>query len=183
LGICLLLGLLIGTAMPDVIGFDINTQWRFFVWRENLFAALKSGLLGVGFGTPYFQLSPGNVFEAYRLTQYAEFTQYALGSPTDLLYIRGQHSSLVNAFYRMGLVGGGLFITFNVAVVVVLIKALRRAASGVAAVIAAASAIFVVEASQIAMHVGIESPRYLAVFALAVGLARGASQLATRRDV
>jgi hypothetical protein len=177
---CLAIGLLAGTAMPGLLGFDINTQWRFFVWRENLFTALQSGLLGVGFGPPYFPLSLGNVAEAYRLTQYAEFTQYALGSPIDLLYIRGQHSSLVNAFYRMGLLGGGLLIAFIAAVLVLAVRAARRA-SEMGSIAAAAGAIFLIEATQIAMHVGIESPRYLACFALATGLARGAAQLAARR--
>lgn len=173
--------LLIGIAAPELLGFDINTQWRFYVWRENLVAALKTGLLGIGFGTPYFPLSPANITEAYNLTRFAEFTQYALGSPVDLLYIRGQHSSIVNAFYRMGLLGGGLLVAFNIAVVVLLVKALRRAERDFRPAIAAAGAVFVVEACQIAMHVGLESPRYLAVYALAVGLARAASQLALAR--
>jgi hypothetical protein len=182
LAICLFTVLLVGTAAPELVGFDINTQWRFFVWRENLFTALNTGLLGVGFGTPYFPLSPGNITEAYNLTRFAEFTQYALGSPIDLLYIRGQHSSIVNAFYRMGLLGGGLLLAFNFAVVVLVVKALRRAERDFRPAIAAAGAIFVVEACQITMHVGLESPRYLAVYALVVGFARAASQLALTKN-
>jgi hypothetical protein len=182
LGAGLFLVLIVGTLAPEVLGFDVNTQWRFLVWRENLFSALQTGLLGVGFGTPYFPLTSGNIAEAYRLAKYAEFTQYALGNPTDLLYIRGQHSSFVNAFYRMGLAGGGLLIAFNFAVLVLLVKAIRRASADFAPIIAAVGAIFLVENCQIAMHVGLESPRYLAAYALAVGLARAAAQLALRRD-
>jgi hypothetical protein len=182
LGGALVVGLMAGSLLPDVIGFDLNTQWRFLVWRENLFAALNSGSLGVGFGTPYNELSPGNIAEAYRLTKFAEFTQYAMSSPIDILYIRGQHSSFVNAFYRMGLLGGGLLIAFNLAVLTMLVKAMRRGAAECRPLVAAAGAVFVIEASQVGMHVGLESPRYYAVYALAVGLARAASQLALRRN-
>lgn len=182
LGAALVIGLMAGSLLPDLIGFDLNTQWRFLVWRENLFAALNSGSLGVGFGTPYNELSPGNIAEAYRLTKFAEFTHYAMSSPIDILYIRGQHSSFVNAFYRMGLLGGGLLIAFNLAVLTMLVKAMRRGAAEFRPFVAAAGAVFVVEASQIGMHVGLESPRYYAVYALAVGLARASSQLALRRD-
>jgi hypothetical protein len=180
LGTALVFGMIVGSLLPDVIGFDINTQWRFLVWRENLFAALESGLLGVGFGTPYYELSAGNIAEAYRLSHFAEFTQYQLSSPIDILYIRGQHSSFVNAFYRMGLLGGALLVAFNVAVLVLLIKAAWRGAREYGHLVAAGGAIFVVESSQIAMHVGIESPRYFAAYALAIGLARAASNLASR---
>jgi hypothetical protein len=182
LGGALVLGLMAGSLLPDLIGFDVNTQWRFLVWRENLFAALSSGSLGVGFGTPYYELSSGNVAEAYRLTKFAEFTQYALSSPIDILYIRGQHSSFVNAFYRMGLLGGGLLIAFNVAVLILLARAMRAGAPEERPLLAAAGAVFIVEASQIGMHVGLESPRYYAAYALAVGLARAAAHLAQRRD-
>lgn len=180
LGAALVFGLIVGALLPDVIGFDLNTQWRFLVWRENLFAALDSGLLGVGFGTPYYELSAGNISEAYRLSHFAEFAQYQMSSPIDILYIRGQHSSFVNAFYRMGLAGGALLIAFNLAVLLLLIKAAKRGARHHGHLVAAAGAMFVVEASQIAMHVGLESPRYFAAYALAAGLARAASNLALR---
>ncbi|MGH7004116.1 MAG: hypothetical protein ACREIP_09220 [Alphaproteobacteria bacterium] len=176
----LALVMIAGVAAPRVIGLDINSQWRFFVWRENLFAALGSGSLGVGFGTPYYQLSAGNVADAFRLMNFAEFAQYKFSSPIDLLYIRGQHSSFVNAFYRMGLLGGGLLLAFNAAVVVVLLKALRGRANVFTRVAAGAGAIFLIEAVQLALHVGLESPRYLAVYALAVGLARAAAHLSRR---
>lgn len=169
-------------AGPDLLGFDLNTQWRFLVWRENLFGSLESGLLGVGYGTPYYQLSPGNISEAFRLTHFAEFTQYAYASPLDILYIRGQHSSFVNAIYRTGILGGAALIAFNVAVALVVWRAVRKRIDIDMLPVAAAGALFVVEASQIAMHVGIESPRYFTMYALAAGLARAAaSQAGTRR--
>jgi hypothetical protein len=134
--------LAIGTIAPSVLSFDLNTEWRFLVWRENLFASLNSGLLGVGFGTPYYALSVGNIAESYRLTQYAEFQGYAFSSPVDLLYIRAQHSSFVNAFYRMGILGGGLLLALNAAVLFQVVRYAVRSSGVDQRIVAAAGAIF-----------------------------------------
>ena len=178
LGTALVLGLAAGAAAPGLLGFDLNSQWRFLVWRENLFASLDSGLVGVGYGTPYYELSSGNIGEAFRLSHFSEFAQHALSSPMDILYVRGQHSSFVNAFYRTGILGGVALIAFNLAVLLVVMRAVGRGSREGALLAAAAGSIFVIEASQIAMHVGIESPRYFAMYALSVGLARAAAPAA-----
>jgi hypothetical protein len=172
--------LIAGALLPEILGLDINTHWRFLIWRENMLAALESGLIGVGYGTPYYELSPGNIGEAFRWAEFSEFRPYLLSSPIDILYIRAQHSSFVNAFYRTGVLGGGMLIAFTAAMIALVVGAMRRGDPAFRPLVAAGGAIFVIEASQIAMHVGIESPRYFAAFALAVGLARGAAYLSRR---
>jgi hypothetical protein len=72
--------------------------------------------------------------------------------------------------------GGGLLLAFNAAVLFQVIRYAVRSSGVDQRIVAAAGAIFVVEAVQIAVHVGLESPRYLAVYALSVGFARATSQ-------
>lgn len=180
LGGLLLLGLAVGALLPTVAGGDLNSQWRFMVWRENLFAAIESGFLGVGFGVPYFPISGANIAEAVRLTSTPAFAVYAQTSPIEILYVRGQHSSLVNAFYRTGLIGGVLLILFNLAVIATAMRAAARTVGKDCALYAAAGALFIIEMAQTAMHVGLESPRYFTWYMLAVCIVRGAVRAGTR---
>ncbi len=180
LGGLLLFGLAVGALLPTLAGGDLNSQWRFMVWRENLFAAIESGFVGVGFGVPYFPVSGANIAEAVRLTSTPAFAVYAQTSPIEILYVRGQHSSLVNAFYRTGLIGGLLLILFNLAVIATAMRAAARATGKDAALYAAAGALFIIELTQTAMHVGLESPRYFTWYMLAVCIVRGAVRAGTR---
>jgi hypothetical protein len=177
-GTALMCILVIGVVAPGLAAADLNTHWRFLVWRENLFTFFETSFLGVGFGTPYYSFSAGNIETAYMLAKTQEFAHHAQASPTDVLYYRAQHSSFVNAFYRMGLAGGMLLVAIAVALLVMVSKSANAKGSAYAWLAAAGGALFVVEASQVAMHVGLESPRYFCFFALAIGFARAVA----RRD-
>jgi hypothetical protein len=174
-GAALMCVLMIGVIAPHLAASDLNSHWRFVVWRENMFTLFESSFVGVGFGTPYYSLSPGNIETAYMLVKTSEFAGHAQSSTTDILYYRAQHSSFVNAFYRMGVAGGGLLIAFAAALLLLVAKAARSTNGSYAWLAAAGGALFVVEASQVGMHVGLESPRYFCFFALAVGFARAAA--------
>lgn len=170
--------LALGVVFPGLAAADLNTHWRFLVWRENLFTFFESSFLGVGFGTPYYSLTAGNIETAYMFAKTPEFAHHV--SPIDVLYYRAQHSSFVNAFYRMGVAGGALLVAISVASLAMVWKAARPKDSIDAWLAAAGGALFVIEASQVAMHVGLESPRYFCFFALAIGFARAAAHRTAR---
>jgi hypothetical protein len=165
--------LLLGAIFPDLATSDLNTFWRFQVWRENLSTLLDSGLIGIGFGTPYYRVSPESISVAYRLVGTPDFSVYAGTSPLDILYVRGQHSSFINAFYRMGIVGGSILIFLTISVFLDTLRSANRRSGDMQCYASACSAIFLIETAQIGMHVGLESPRYFVLYVLALGMARG----------
>jgi hypothetical protein len=169
--------LIVGVIAPNLLDYKGDTLWRALVWRENLATALNSSLIGVGFGAPYFPLNTENIAEAFRLATTPDFLAHGVGegSPIDILYVRGQHSSYVNAFYRMGVLGGGLLIAFNFAVLSVAWQAVRKGRSDLQALAAGCAAIFLVGISLLAMHVALETVRFFAMFMLSVGLCRAAA--------
>jgi hypothetical protein len=86
-----------------------------------------------------------------------------------VLYVRGQHSSLVNVFYRLGVAGGVVFLLMNW----ILIIRLARASTGdglPARLSLISCGLIVLTFFEISSNVGLESPRYLINYTLAISL-------------
>lgn len=166
--------LVAGVANPSLAQGELNTAWRFMVWRDNVKATFDSMGFGIGFGRPYYAISTNNVSSVYRLAGSNEFSPYRYTSVFDILYVRAQHSSVVNTFYRMGVTGGLLLLWMYVEPVRLAVKRLLGRGRHHAPMLAAAVVFFLAEAMQTALHVGLESPRYFLFFCLSWGLLRGA---------
>ncbi|MGD9866697.1 MAG: hypothetical protein AB7U38_01725 [Hyphomicrobiales bacterium] len=172
MGIFAALALLLaaGTIHPDLLKEDYNAWWRFTGWQYNFAALWESGMLGIGFGTPYRPVAAENLEHAMRVTQAAREAWTAGAQPYDLIYMRTQHNSFVNLFFRTGLLGGMAFLLFNIGL---LAAGLRAIASGdplTRAHVAMAMFVFVLGAVEIALHVGLETPRFLIAYTLAASL-------------
>jgi hypothetical protein len=156
-----LLGCIFGVLFPEYSGGGDNL-WRATAWRANLVSLGESNLVGVGFGTPYHPLTADNLFNAL-LNRFPE--------PIEPQYFRTQHSSIVNMFYRLGVVGGSLFVWLNGLVVCAAYHAIKNGVSAEMRTLNLASlAVLITQLFQGTVHVGIETPRYLVVYMLAVGL-------------
>jgi hypothetical protein len=146
---------------PIIFSHAGNTVWRCETWHSNMAALVDTYLVGVGYGVPYFPFTFEN-----RLTA-EDFAPEMKIPATQVLYIRGNHSSLVNVFYRLGLAGGMVFVMMNW----ILVVRLCRGAAGdglIARLSLVACGLMVLAFVQISSNVGLESPRYLVTYALAV---------------
>jgi hypothetical protein len=177
--------LVIGLLFPDWLSQDRNDQWRLMAWRSNFEALWRSGLAGVGFGTPYFAVTADNMLNTMN-NQFNSLSADLMNS-TDPQYVRAQHSSIVNMFYRLGLVGGGIFLYFNILVARIGFSNLSHPSPAITRTAYAAFVLFVVQAVQMTVHVGLETPIFLSIYMLSVAfilhVAAAASGIAHNTDV
>ncbi len=82
------------------VSSDLNTQWRFQYWVDEFNTLCKTRFLGVGFGTSYCSVGFLSVVNNNNM-----FIQNYPHS----IFVTTQHSSYINMFYRMGLIGGIIF--------------------------------------------------------------------------
>lgn len=96
---------------------DPNSLWRLHVWQNELSSLKQTYFTGVGFGSAYvtddiiYKVSNSNMYfnNADRSLEYGVFTV-------------ANHSSILNMFYRMGLVGGFIFLAMNVQLICLVVK-------------------------------------------------------------
>jgi hypothetical protein len=145
-----------------------NTYFRCEAWRNNMADLYRSYLVGVGYGVPYFPFT----FEGALVAKnFADEMHIPVSAPaTDVLYIRGQHSSLINTFYRLGIAGGAVFLLMNWALLIGLARA-SASDSLLGRLSLISCGLTVLAFFQISANVGLESPRYLINYTLAVSLA------------
>ena len=76
----------------------------------------------------------------------------------------------MNMFFRTGLVGGLSFLAFNLILLTGLMRKFSRTASHGLPHLQTACVLLVTLMTQAMLHVGIETPQFLIVYALAVAL-------------
>jgi hypothetical protein len=162
--------LLYSIANPDTMISDANATWRFHAWQSNVKALWDTGLAGVGFGTPYHPLTPETLRNT--ILNGDSFAVNGFIGVVEPQYIRGQHSSFVNIFYRMGLAGGIVFTLINGMAVWFCLRGIKVAKSIHDARLCLVSlAVVEMQIIQMSLHVGLETPRFVALYALGMGMA------------
>lgn len=133
--------------------YDLNTYWRLTSWADNIRSTTNFFGFGAGFGVTYFPLNYEILLDAYRST-YDE--KYA--DPMDKIFIRGQHSSIVNIYFRMGIFG-------LIAFLYIIFHNCRQFYLNHSNVYARATFFcWLCALVSISVHVGLESPPYLIAF-------------------
>lgn len=101
--------LALSTVISEKVSEDGNSQWRLVVWINEMVSLARTKFTGVGFGSAY--VSTEILKETTNLNMYTnnETKDFLVG-----IFIVGNHSSIVNMFYRMGLIGGFLFLLLNI---------------------------------------------------------------------
>lgn len=160
--------LMLGILFPHLFSGDRNDEWRLMAWRSNFSALWESGLAGLGFGTPYFTVTAENMLNSMS-NQFNSLSADLINS-VDPQYVRAQHSSIVNMFYRLGIVGGALFVYMNVLIVRIGLSGLRHRNSAIARMSYVALVLFVAQTVQMTVHVGLETPIFLSIYMLSVAL-------------
>lgn len=87
---------------------DQNSFWRLQVWTNELQTLAQTNFTGVGFGTAYV------TYDIYNIVDNANMYLDEGGGIYERLFLVANHNSILNMFYRMGLVGGILFLSWNI---------------------------------------------------------------------
>ncbi|WP_299773697.1 hypothetical protein [uncultured Pseudoteredinibacter sp.] len=154
--------LLFVTVAPyfsEVFVSDINTYWRLESWRNNYSAMIGNWGFGSGFGVSYFPLTNDSIEAAYRYYQDGE----GKFSVLDQMFIRGQHSSLVNVVFRLGAAGFLLFLYL-------IFSGFTRVAVSSSPQARFVLPFFVIALLNISLNVGLESPPWMMTAALVFGM-------------
>lgn len=148
---------------------DANTFWRLNAWTNNWSMVWETNTMGMGFGTPYHQKSAENLRNS--ALNESDLMQNGPVSLLDTQYFRGQHSSVVNIFYRLGLVGGILFVLINALALGRCCVVIKNAHDPTTQkLFFVGSMLLSVQIVQMSLHVGLETPRFLVVYMLSLGL-------------
>ena len=109
--VAVILMMSLGTAnILRLSQIDSNSAWRFYVWTKNIqYSLVNTYGAGVGYGTPYFL---GTKYDLAFVALSGRGGTSVENSGDQEAMVRGQHNSLVNIFYRLGVAGTLIFLQF-----------------------------------------------------------------------
>ncbi len=162
--------LAVATIYPELFSDDANAYWRFSNWHSNFVALYETGFLGIGFGTPYFPVTSDSLLHALSILKRGSEPWAGSTQNYDLIYLRTQHNSFVNLFFRTGLIGGLAFLAFNVGLLGSALRAMRGARPELQSQALLGLTLVTLSLLQISLHVGLETPRFLVLYAFSVAL-------------
>lgn len=87
---------------------DNNAYWRFLVWTNEIESLAMTYFTGVGFGSAYV------TSDIYNIVNNANMYIDEDGNMYDRFFLVANHNSVLNMFYRLGLLGGLLFVAWNI---------------------------------------------------------------------
>jgi len=93
-----------------LIRSDGNSYWRLLVWTNEIETLAKTYFTGVGFGTAYVTSNIDDIVNNFNMYIDSEGDMY------ERLFLVANHNSVLNMFYRLGLLGGSLFVAWNIMV-------------------------------------------------------------------
>ena len=104
---CTVLIVMLSALLYQVILKDPNSLWRLLVWTDEVSSLVETKFTGVGFGTAYVTK------DIIHTVDNSNMYQDASGNFYSGLFLVANHNSFLNMFYRMGIVGGLLFLALN----------------------------------------------------------------------
>lgn len=156
----------------EILYKDPNAIWRWQYWLNELRILVETKFLGVGFGTAY---ASNSIFSEI-------LNPYAFAVPDDgfgysinqVLFLTAQHNSILNMFYRLGIVGGGLFVAINYFPIKWYLGLILKLDKEKQKMLKWSFVNFIINIVIIALNPGIESPRffisYLIMFSIFISL-------------
>ena len=97
----------LSSTISELVDSDSNSSWRLAVWKNEIASLEKTQYTGVGFGTAY--VSNSIPYETDNINMYLK-TEKGF---SEGVFIVANHNSVLNMFYRMGFIGGVLFVLLN----------------------------------------------------------------------
>jgi len=103
---------LFSEELMSYIEDDANSIWRFYVWKTELNSLAKTWFTGVGFGSAYVSDQMFSLSDNVSM-----YSSEARGAGNGV-FIIASHNTFVNMFYRMGIIGGLLFVIMHVNLII-----------------------------------------------------------------
>lgn len=113
--------IVLSSFMMEIITKDPNSIWRLIVWTNEIKSLADTAFTGVGFGTAYVTTN---------ISKFTDNTDMYFGNAREGwagLFLVANHNTFLNMFYRMGVVGGILFLTINVSLIAWCMKCYQKA--------------------------------------------------------
>lgn len=151
--------------MMVYIESDPNSLWRLNVWINEIGSLSKTWFTGVGFGSAYVTKDIVN-----QVSNSTMYTVNVAGGLESGIYLVANHSSLLNMFYRMGILGGLLFLALNVQIVRVVVKTYRQATHLLKSLLWRMFSVFIYETIIIALNPGLEMMQFALSYILSVSM-------------
>ena len=165
--------------LASILAIDDNTLWRFKFWVNDFRNLAKTFFMGIGYGTGY---ASNSIFK--ELYPNAEpLLRMQDGIPfSDSLFVTTQHSSLINLFYRTGLIGGCVFVSLIIRPIEMLgyLCFQEKKKDGMIYRFAISNLIY--NMCVIFFNPGLESPRFSIGFIASYGIAFGVIYNAVYRN-
>ncbi len=157
----------------QLLASDANALWRWQYWKNEMVTLAKTYGLGVGYGTAY---ASDNIWWTINNPNCFATANDSFSIPQKLvLFVVPQHSSLINAFYRLGIFGGFLFLTLNIYPIMLALKAICKSIGKERDILLWSVTNYIASIFIIFLNPGIVSPRfmfsYLFMYAINLGLA------------
>ena len=109
--ICTFTIIVLSALLYRIILQDPNSLWRLLVWADEVGSLIKTSGTGVGFGTAYVTENIINTVDNSNM-YLDEKGNYYSG-----LFLVANHNTFLNMFYRMGIIGGFLFLALNIQII------------------------------------------------------------------
>ena len=154
--------------MMVYIKSDPNSLWRLSVWINEFESLSKTWFTGVGFGSAYVTKDI-----IHQVTNSNMYTINVEGGLESGIYLVANHSSLLNMFYRMGIVGGLAFLALNVQLIRVVVKTYQQATPKMRTLLGYLFAVFIYETIIIALNPGLEMMQFALSYILSVSFLLG----------
>lgn len=114
---CSIAIVVLSALLYKIILKDPNSLWRLLVWADEVGSLIETNGTGVGFGTAYVTENIINTVDNSNMYM-DEKGNYYSG-----FFLVANHNTFLNMFYRMGIIGGILFLALNIQIVNWCIKA------------------------------------------------------------
>ena len=156
----------------EILYKDPNAIWRWQYWINELRILIETKFLGVGFGTAY---ASNSIFtEIYNPNAFAVPDDGFGYNISQVLFLTSQHNSILNMFYRLGVIGGGLFIYINYFPIKWYLGLMLKLDKEKQKMLKWSFVNFIISIVIISLNPGIESPRffisYLIMFSIFISL-------------
>ena len=144
---------------------DPNSLWRLMVWLNEFDSLSKTWFTGVGFGSAYVTRDI-----VYQVSNSNMYTTNVDGGLDTGIFIVANHSSLLNMFYRMGILGGMLFLALNVQLIRVVVITYHRAVPEMKRLLWYLLAAFIYETIIISLNPGLEMMQFALSYILSLSV-------------
>ena len=134
---------------------DPNSLWRLHVWMNEIESLAQTRFLGVGFGSAY--VTDDIIYQVDNSNMYFDNADGAFEKGAFLV---ANHSSLLNMFYRMGVIGGILFFSMNIQLIRVVVKLYRHANNDKKALLWRLFAVWIYQTVVIFLNPGLEMMQF-----------------------